>query len=717
MGVRWVINFGTLDKSCNVSISDSTYNGTPIELTPAGNAFTLSRKVQDFYTPIIQESGMINIIDTDDNSQHIDEIHPQNVFSRPVAVYYDGQLYWRGYLSPEALTIDYGPTPRVVSFPVVGALDVLSSVSISGDETIPKSIAYYLFYSLQATGYTWSRVIIPPQLYSLIDNDAPYSSYGIPELRLCVSIFNFYSKNDAINVYESDYSQLIGDTLEEILKKICQYFGWTIIPDGYDIYLSSPCVDLSHNPVVLSWANLSTLASDPLDHTVNPYAGSTPRTTINLSQLSWAGINHRKTINNGFKRVTVSHKLKNNEAQYPELTFNGRVDVQASFTESIGDMYQYYLLGSCNFLDPSKDTNIELHSFRYYNNVWSEITWVPYIYEAGKSTARADLVEAYSDMEPWPTVPTDVQYKTKYLRLCRAYYPGQDSGKRLLDSSRILAKLSAISTCFFPAGGAFCLSGIVKSNYNSPAGTFAYIDHAGLTDYYNFSGNLKLSIKINDQFFNGTDWTTTSSIIDVPVQNGIIQNTNTDGKYTGAEGYILPLKNNILGRIEIIFHPWTGNDNDDTLFIRELKLKYYNNDIPDDINDSNLLSASTEVNFMDNKESALSITSTKSPILTPSLIFWNGSPVGNKNIFYPDSQSWSSWYSMPEKFLLDVMKSIYSKPSNWLTLETVFDSSIKIWSLILNNNTYHPDNKKYIIVGMEIDFADNTTKLMIATYK
>ena len=72
---------------------------------------------------------------------------------------------------------------------------------------------------------------------------------------------------------------------------------------------------------------------------------------------------------------------------------------------------------------------------------------------------------------------------------------------------------------------------------------------------------------------------------------------------------------------------------------------------------------------------------------------------------------------MPEKFLLDVMKSIYSKPSNWLTLETVFDSSIKIWSLILNNNTYHPDNKKYIIVGMEIDFADNTTKLMIATYK
>ena len=710
MGVRWVINFDSLDRSCSVTISDNTYSGSPILLTPASNAFTLSRKIPDLYEPILQESGLLSIIDTGDSSQNIDDIHPQNALSRPVSVYYDGQLYWRGYLSPETLTVDYGPVPRIISFPVVGALSVLSSINISGDETVPKSIAYFLSYCLQETGYNWSRLIMTPQLYALLDSDSPDYSYGIPELRLCVSIFNFYNKNDAINVYESNYSQLIGDTLEDCLKKICQFFGWTIIPDGYDIYLSTPDVDNAHNPVILSWSDLFKIAVDPLDYSVNPYAGSTPRPTINISQLSWSGLNHRKTINNGFKRVTISHKLKNNENQFPEFFFRGKVDVHADFMEPIGDTLQYYLLGSVNFLDPTKDFNVELHSFKY-DSGWQEITWEPYVHDIGKSTARADLVEAYSDMEPWPVVPKDVDYKTKYLRLCRAYYPGNDSGKKILDYSYTLAKLSAIATCLSPAGGALCLSGIVRQNYNSPSGTFQYIDHEGLSDYYNFTGNLKLSIKIGNLYFNGTDWVNTSSIIDIQVQNGVIKNTNTDEKYIGAQGFIMPIKENIYGRIEIIFHPWTGNNNNDTLFIRDLEIKYFNNDISEQSNDLNLLSAPTGVNFVDSKEISLSLTSTKSPITNPSLVYWNGNPIGNKDIFWPSGYVGDPWYAMPELYLLDVMKDIYSQPSSWLTLETVFDSSILFWSLIQNSN------KKYLIVGMETDFADNTTKLYIATYQ
>jgi len=716
MGVKWVINFDSLDKSCSVTISDSSYNGNPIQLTPASNAFTLSRKIPDFYEPIIQESGQISIIDTDDSSQDIVDIHPLNALSRPVSVYYDGQLYWRGYLSPEALTVDYGPTPRIISFPVVGALSVLSSINITGDETSPKSIAYYLVYCLQQTGYTWSRLFIPPQLYALIDSNSPDYSYGIPELRLCVSIFNFYSKNDAINVYEPNYTQLIGDTLEECLTKICQFFGWTIIPDGYDIYLSSPNVNNTHNPVILTWSDLFKLAIDPLDYTVNPYSGSTPRPSVNLSQLSWAGLNHRKTINNGFKRITIRHKPKNNELHYPEIRFNGKIDVHAGFTEAIGSMLQYYLLGSVNFLDPSKEFNVELHSYEY-DNAWSEVDWTPYVYESGKSTARADIVEAYSDMEPWPTIPTDVENKAKYLRLCRAYYPGNDDGKKLLFPVYVLAKLTATATAFYSASGALCLSGIVRQNYNAPSGTFAYIDHEGLSDYYTFSGYLKLSIKIGNLYFDGTSWVNTNSTIDVQVQNGIIKNTNTDEKYTGAEGFIIPIKDNIFGRIELIFHPWENNTNDDTLFIRDIQIKYYNNNISEQSDDPNLLSVSTGVNFVDNKEFPISITSTKSVLTTPSIAFWNGLPVGNTDIFWPSGVSGSPMYAMPEAYLIDVMKEVYSKPSNWLTLETVFESFIKFWSIIINNNQHHPDNKKYIIVAMDIDFADNTTKLQIATYE
>ena len=72
---------------------------------------------------------------------------------------------------------------------------------------------------------------------------------------------------------------------------------------------------------------------------------------------------------------------------------------------------------------------------------------------------------------------------------------------------------------------------------------------------------------------------------------------------------------------------------------------------------------------------------------------------------------------MPEQILLKTMKTVFSKPSNWLTLETTFDKSIKMWSLVKNNNPDNPDNKIYVIVGMDTDFADNTTKLYLATYQ
>ena len=154
MAIRWIINFEHEGQhSTSITIEDSTFSGTAIQLTPADNAFTLSRKMSDIYEPIVNETGMISIIDTGDSSQHIEDIHPLNAMSRPVTVYYDGVLNWRGYVSPEALTIDNGPAPRIIPFPVIGALNILNTMTISDEtnETYPKSVAYYLYYCLQKT--------------------------------------------------------------------------------------------------------------------------------------------------------------------------------------------------------------------------------------------------------------------------------------------------------------------------------------------------------------------------------------------------------------------------------------------------------------------------------------------------------------------------------------------------------------------------------------
>lgn len=744
MATRWVINFGTLDKSCSISIEDSSYSGAVIQLTPANNPLTLSRRQTDFFQPILSESGLISIIDTGDSSQHIEDIHPQNAFARPVTIYYDGQLYWRGYLSPEALTVDYGPAPRIVSFPLVGALSVLSSVNMTGDETAPKSIAYYLYYCLQQTGYNWSNIHFPPRLYSIVDADSPHGSYGIPELRLCVSIYNFYDKNDASNVNEAGYTQLIGVSLEDCLKTICQFFGWTIIADGYDIYLTNCYLETAQSidPIDLTMSDLFKIAVDPMDYSINPYFGNIDRPLIEFTSLSWSGLNHRRTINNGLKRITLTHNNRTNDNCYPQLNYKGDVDAHDGFDMPLELLYQqYHLLTSIDFLDPSKEINLELYSYRYNDNTQSfdRIDWAPWSNPgsgtySGDSTPRADIVRGktlvyYSYQgTSYKIHSVDEQ---NYLRLCRARNSyASSSARQVLSWTQPLAKISALTTCYFPQGGALCLSALVRNNLVSNYNGVEFVDREGLSQWGPFCGYLHVAIKIGNMYFNGTGWQNSEMNLAIQVvsavsggdssqsncEDGKIKNTNEDHNYNDAQGYIIPITEDLYGKLELIFYPWTQNPNVDTLFLKDIKIEYFNGLMAENKpTDINLLSALTGADFVNSRTTTLSITSSKGPILTPSLLFWNGHPVGNKDIFWPFPDG--SLYSMPEQILLKTMKTVFSKPSNWLTLETTFDKSIKMWSLVKNNNPDNPDNKIYVIVGMDTDFADNTTKLYLATYQ
>lgn len=722
MGVRWVINFGTSSGlSATVAIEDASYSSnTPILLTPADNPFTLSRRQTDFYQPILKESGLISIIDTGDSNQHIDDIHPQNASARPVSVYYDGSLYWRGYLSPEALTIDYGPVPRVISFPVIGPFDMLSSISITGDEIEPKPVAFYLTDILQTTGFNWSNIYIDRGLYAIIDSNSPDGAYSVPELRLGISVFGFFKPDNSINTEDSGFTPLIGLSFYEVLRQICEFFGWTIIPDGYNIYLVHPETDAYSHPVKLSYNDLFSIAVDPFASGI-PYIGNTSRPLINLSTLNWSGINHRKTINNGLKRITISHQQKEYFNQFPQLFFNGKTDVSQIVTYNLGGTYMAYeLLGSVNFLDPTPYPSIELYSYTWNSGgFWDEITWAPYVYESGKSTPRADLVKKYWDMVPWPSSAQDSENKTNCLRICRAYYPGYDSGMHILDYSNILAKITSICTTFCPSNGALFLNGLVSENYYDTNQDREYIDHEGLIGAFAFSGHLRLSVKIGNKYFDGTKWTTSFAQILVQVESGKIKNTNSSELYGNAEGYCMPLKEDLFGHIEIRFYPWPNTPNIDTLFIHDLEFSYHDANNSEPSRDINQLSITTGSNFDSEKEITLSLVSPKNTIISPSIVYWNGKPLGKNNIFYPNyglpGQQLKPC-SMPEEFTLVKMKETYSKPSIWLTLETVFDPFLTMWTIITNNNQEQPDNKKYLIVGMDIDLADNTTKLYLATY-
>lgn len=749
MAIRWIINFEHEGQhSTSITIEDSTFSGTAIQLTPADNAFTLSRKMSDIYEPIVNETGMISIIDTGDSSQHIEDIHPLNAMSRPVTVYYDGVLNWRGYVSPEALTIDNGPAPRVISFPVIGALNILNTMTISDEtnETYPKSVAYYLYYCLQKTGYSWANIHMSTQMHDIFDPDEQVPYY-IPELRLGVSIFNFLSKNNSVNVYDEDYVPVEGATLEEVLSSICRFFGWTLIADGYDIYLSTPLVDLVdisyYYPITLTWSQLNTIATSPTSTSVNPSGGTSPRPSKNFSDLQIAGINHRKTISNGYKKVTITHELKESENGYPEIEFNGKTDVEA---ENHHDQVPWGYgntprkwHGIVDFLDPTKEVGVTLHNYAYNSSssvmqTLYEIDWAPYNPSGPTCTPRADIVTGSTDMRYDNNDELICKVETnKYLRLCRRYVYGSSPTTDYVDLEcdfwKPLASIESFALGIYPKGGFFCFNCFVRNQYVHYQFN-QYRDFKGLTQWGPYPYKLRVVIKCGNKYWTGTEWGTWPTVVAIQMEGvstgtsgdpssfdeGRVQNTNVDSQFDEAEGYIIPITEDLIGKVTIYFLAWQ-NDNSDwsssvhTLFLRDIKFKYYNALTPE-TKDPNKFSLSTGIKYPNDKQVSLNLTSVRNPICSPSILVWKNEVLGIKALL--NYIRLGNPYYHPEQWMIENLKLIYTKPSEWL----IFDikqqgatNALLMWTVIIYNG------KHYLITSMEIDYANGIIKLTIATYE
>lgn len=747
MATRWIINFYNKEQGVTtINIDDNTFSGDPIELTPAANAFTLTRKITDFYEPIVNESAIISIIDNGDSSQQIEAIHPINAITRPVSVYYNNTLYWRGYISPEALTINNGPKPRVITFSAVGALSILNTINISGDESYPKPVAYYLKYCLEATGFSWDSIYMSTQMHHILDSDDNVAYY-MPELRLGISIFNFLTKNSSVNVYDDDYETIEGATLEDVLSCICRFFGWTIFAEGDKIYLSTPLFDLLsvsyYLPYIISWSNLSLIAADPTERTVNPSQGWSDRPIKPLNYYQLAGTNHRKTITNGFKKVIISHEITDNKNGYPEIEFNGETDIEAEASHSQvpwghGNTPRKWH-GIVDFLSPDKEIGVTLHNYAYNDSsavlqTLYEIDWAPYDPNGPVCTPRADIVRGSTDMRYDNNDELICKVETnKYLRLCRRYVYGTPVTTAYVDLPcdfyRPLATIESFSIGVYPKGGFFCFNCFVRNQYVHYQ-FIEYRDFKGLTQWGPYPYKLRIVIKIGDKYWNGTSWGNFPTVLAVQMEGvssgssgdpstfdeGRVKNTNTDSQYNEAEGYIIPITEDLIGKATIYFLAWE-NDNSDwsksvnTLFLRDIQFKYYNALTPND-SDPNRFSLSTGIQYPDKKETSLKITSVRNPLCSPSIVVWRNQIIGSKALLY--YKQYESPYNYPEQWMIENLKSIYSQPSSWLTFEVKLPSSfalLSMWSVVWYEEKY------YIITGMEMNFSNGTLKLTIATYQ
>ena len=746
MAVRWQISFKTLpgrdglEHDGLVKIYDSTYTGDVIELEPAVNPISITQRQSELITPVISDSGYLRIIDSDIAVQALDELHPLGSLDRPVEFYRDNVITWRGYISPASYTQPWEPAPREIEIPLIGVLDVLASVNITDTGVATQCIATFLDEILTATGHTFTGVLFPRQMLRLqtLYND-------VPELRLRLSRYNFLKLNDADYEPDTDWTEFVGDSWYKVLEDICSYFGWTASAQGTILVLSSPRTDIS-DYALISRTDLAAIENLSLSQLVTTVAYT--RTTV--SDISYDGIGHRRSIINGRRRITVAATSPDPEGIYPEILYNGEDEFSDSneFTFDVSPTGVHHtgdIIGRNKVLNIDRE-HVELRKYEVTDigtasESYHQVDWNYPESIDDMSGPGAYIVRSFTsgwvkkDGNVVDGSDTEVVKETYIgaLRLSANKGTGDDRFKRFLTAVP-LAFVRSRAKCCYPAGSCICISADVQASFwKSLENVSGYeIDPTGMSMWGPYTAYLKCALRIGSYWYNGTGWvqSQTPPLFDISCRpedkkiNASDMMTNGVGHIAdrvdikmpaaGTEGYVIPIDTKIEGDMELVFYPWdwsvpgTGSERTGfpDLYISNIRCTYYKGS---DAETKDLrITRLTGQPFQDNLDLQLHITSSNDNRLTQSQL-WNYSrPVGLVDqIQYPGNL----YLLQPEQWLMNTLLMLYSAPATQLILEVDYDSTLQVYDLV------SIEDKNYIITGSELDYADEHVRLTLMSYE
>lgn len=749
MAVRWTITFKTLtNRTGLVKVYDSSYSGDPIALTPAANPFSVSCRQSELITPVVSDSGYLRIIDEGDAASYVDELHPQGSMDRPVEFYLDNVLTWRGYISPETFSGAWEPAPREVELPLVGALDILDSINVTNNGTGLQSIATFLVEIMNATGFTFDSVIIPRQMVSVNGYD------DIPEVRLSLSRYNFLSLNDSEYLDDPDWTEFVGVSWKKVLEDVCQYFGWTASAQASVLVLTSPRTDVTEYMQVTR-ADLAAVEGNFSDDI--PYT-ELERGTV--TQLDWDGVNHRRSISNGKRRITVRSGSPAPEGVFPEILFNGDVEYEGEYeysgsVHSTGVSHAWDVKGRNKVLNISRE-HVTLHKYQVTDigtasESYHEIDWDYPEAVDDMVGPGAYIVKSFSDgwrKEDGTVVDgsdstTVKEMFVNALRLTgnKGLVPdgsSEYSTDKHFTETVPLASIRSRAKCCFPAGGCLCITAQVQNSFFSSLTNVMgwIIDPSGMSMWGKFMNYLKCSLRIGTSYYNGQTWVAgggTPPVFDVSClvngkystsemsKNGIgniADRLDIQIPSTGAVGFLAPLDWTLEGEVELTFYNWAYTLPSNgastgrcfvSLFLSNLNFVYYKGS--DSETKDLCLSRLAGKNYQDNLDISLNLSSSNDNRISQSLLWFGIMPkaIGGPDVtlVYPDSQT----LAQPEQWLISTLLMLYTNPSEELVLEVGYDSTLKVYDIV------YIGGKQYVITGRETSFADEHIRLYITSYE
>lgn len=672
----WYIRFKSRDgNTYEARITGKTGN-TNVQLQGAESPFTTEEKNTDsMFEPVITQSGYLQIEDNGKdlagNAFDWHDIVPQNSSSRKVELLKIGtsgnDLVWTGFIQPRTFDGEYLAAGQTRKFPLICPLAQLESVEVDPEECTIANFAYLLYYLLGTIGDDF--------YFQGIDAIDTWLL-----LKLNWSVFaDIKETKDAQGEVEVELKPKMNKL--EALKEVCRFFGWTCRIVGKTIYFASPDSDIaSAGWQVLDNQDLVNLATgvpcQPGDENWQTYA---------MTGNPFDSDDNNEYYLPGIKKATITADVGEQE----DLPSQKDEEFKDYFEKALsspgapprliyGDGYFSYLFESEIELE-TKDT---IFSFIQQDNV--NALFRQYDFWNGDNIAK--------------------KHNYNWTQQIEVHFEG---------SAGPVAKVFSMQSRFphsFPSNSLIAISGTTFHSFFKVDGD----GHCTL-EKWRGQGTLFCQLRIGDYYWDGTQWTQSNALFQIPVgtednnyetTGQIIDNRVLDGPYMPYNGHGIPIPTAIGGIVRFSIHGYNCTDTYSysiiplylnmahSLNIQNLKLELVQRraDTLADTNEQNTYTAESGQAFEDESEENVMFASNNNNKIGTSIIM-------NDNLAYVSKLSYTEsggggYVEHPEQQLADRMAAFGSKPRKMIQMELetkeipAITPAYKITAY--DNNTYYP---------------------------
>ena len=683
--IRWQVKFKTLkENDARIDIYEEGWTGGIAELEPAENPFTTEEDSDDDYLkPVRTHTGYLRVIDNGD----LEGLMPEDNSQHYIELYIKNNLEWCGYMQADTFSEDWDITPLVMEYPVISSLGILDGIYLDQNKGMGVvMLAELLLECIEATGVDFDRIYFPREVWFSEDESAqtPFS--------VSLSRQTFFTDNGSDEREAVDWERYDADTCLSFLEEFCKFWGWTLYERQKTLYF----LGNSELHYITTVEDLRKIV-----YNGNPSFSITSIARSNLSSLSLDGDDNKKEILQGVNKVKIVSKIDvvgtvvpSIDEGYMSVIYNGTIQYATNGTVTGYKRVIAYA---------SENTNVQMQTYivRYYNKnyIWevSPYTFENVTYGIGAMYVKRDIY-----------TPSDLQNKRNYNYKSGVWITvksDQVVPRPSLEQARempVLTMKSANAAKY--SNGAFVISAqiygyeqSVMLNPNIPT---------------NGAGPIEIKFRVGDKYWNGSGWTSADTWFTIQagseegdsVPGKIISTKTLDMPYNGADGYVMPINEDLSGIVELTIHAIVNDSAYRQLYLDNLKVDYYKSDDIANLGKSdkneNVYVSMLKRSSSGEKELNLKIASKNNNPAAYNTLSGAGRDVGPLYFVEEDANM------LPEENLLNVIKRVYGRVIEKLNI-TVEQSYLNPMMRLVRNG------KEYRILSEKIEWADDSEEIMI----